>query len=153
MSHTNTTADQNRTPLQLAFQALLQAHDFTPPSQVRDLILEVDLTLLSFCLPANERECVTCPDEKLASELVFTASGLLKVPAESRDELLGEIEMMLAKHAPKSFIAYATHRKLWEDADSWNRTIGHVAKHIATDARHKLTAVLANEIFPEAVAA
>jgi hypothetical protein len=153
MSNNNTTTDHNISPVHLAFQALLDAHHFTPPNQLRELILAVELTKMSFCLPANEREFVTCTDEELPADLIFTAGGLIKIPSESHDDLLGDIEEMLARHAPKAFIAYASRRRLWEDPVGWNKTIGLLASHINADARHKLTAVLANEIFPEAVAA
>lgn len=154
MSLTAHTTSSNQTPLQMAFQTLLAAPSFTTPDQIREMILGTDLIVASFGLGLNDRDTVTCPDEELTGELIITATPLAKVHVSMAADLLDEIEELLARHAPKAFIAYACKRRLWNDAAAWNRNIGRLAAHVTDpEVRKKLIAVLADHLFPEAIAA
>lgn len=134
--------------LSLAYKILLEASAHAPPSGIRNLILDVDLTVASFGVGFNDRENVTCPDSDLTAELVAAAAPLVRISEDLHDELLGEIELALARHAPQACIFYIAKSKLWECApETWSRLIGLLVRHVTnTDAQHAITAVIAQRI-------
>lgn len=147
------TSPSSITPLQIAIRALLDSPSCTPPHAVRELILALDVTIASFGVGLNDRDSVTCADADLPRELANTAVPLADIPAEMQNLLLEDIEDLLARHAPRAFVLYAARRKLWGDANGWKRTTGILVTHVHdAETRQKLTAVLADHLFPEVVA-
>ena len=142
------TSNMNGNRLKLVYPILLEAGAHTPPADLRELILEVDLLVASFGLGLSDRDSIDCTDSELATELVVTAAPLVRIPEDLHDVLCTEIEDALAKHAPRACVLYLAKSKLWEkDAEVWSHLIGLLVRHVKNpEAQLAITAVIAQRI-------
>lgn len=139
-------------PVLVAFQALTEAHEHSTPDQLRSLILGLDLVVASFGLGINKRVAVSCADDLLARELIFTAAPLAKIPEVYHEQLKIDIEDLLAEHAPAACVGYIGRRKLWETApEDWCRLVSLLLRHVKTpEDRFTITAIVSEKFFEAA---